>query len=158
MLTNRFPNPETHLVATDHDSTSKVLMLSATKPKTDVLVTTRSKDYGNPPSSLNNQVINQSNTSTLSDSIPQPIALELTIKLPKGVVHKSTFNPRARASQNYNIIEDLAQSPFSMSMLEVLQIFPSQKHALLSEIGGIDPTDSNLVVFNHASYMPQLPA
>ena len=45
-----------------------------------------------------------------------------------------------------------------MSALEVLQNFPSQKQALLSAIGGIDPTDSNLVVFNHTGYVPQLPA
>ena len=30
------------------------------------------------------------------------------------------------------------------------------KKALLSDIGGIDPTDSNLVVFNHTGYVPQL--
>ena len=44
-----------------------------------------------------------------------------------------------------------------MSVLKVLQNFPSQKQALLSAIGGIHPTDSNLVVFNHMSYVPQLP-
>ena len=42
-----------------------------------------------------------------------------------------------------------------MSTLEVLQNCPSQKHALLSEIGGIDSTDSNLIVFNHAGYVQQ---
>lgn len=45
-----------------------------------------------------------------------------------------------------------------MSTLEVLQNFPSQKQALLSAIGGIDPTYSNLGVFNHVGYTPQLPA
>ena len=45
-----------------------------------------------------------------------------------------------------------------MSMLEVLKNCSSQKQALLSAIGGIDPTDSNLVVFNHTGYVPQLPA
>ena len=45
-----------------------------------------------------------------------------------------------------------------MSTLEVLQNCPSQKQALLSAIGGIDPTDSNLVSFNHKGYDPQLPA
>ena len=44
-----------------------------------------------------------------------------------------------------------------MSALELLQNCPSQKQALLSAIGGIDPTDSNLVVFNHTGYVPQLP-
>ena len=94
----------------------------------------------------------------MSDSIPPPIALELTIKLPKGFVHKSTFNPRARVAQNYNIVEDLDQSPSVMLTLEVLQNFPSQKKALLSEIGGIDLTNSNLIVFNHTIYVPKLPA
>jgi len=45
-----------------------------------------------------------------------------------------------------------------MLTLEVLQNFPSQKQALLLAIGGIDPTDSNLVFFNHAGYTTQLPA
>lgn len=45
-----------------------------------------------------------------------------------------------------------------MSTLEVLQNCPSQKQALLSAISGIDPMDSNLVVFKHVGYTPQLPA
>ena len=69
-----------------------------------------------------------------------------------------TFNPRARVAQHYNIVEDLAQSPSAMLTLEVLQNCPSQKKALLSAIGGIDPMDSNLVSFNHKGYDPQLPA
>ena len=44
-----------------------------------------------------------------------------------------------------------------MSMLEVPQYCPSQKQALLLAIVGIDPIDSNIVVFNHVGYMPQLP-
>lgn len=55
-------------------------------------------------------------------------------------------------------MEDLAQSPSAMSTLEVLQNCPSQKQALLSAISGVDPMDSNLVVFNHAGYTPQLSA
>ena len=45
-----------------------------------------------------------------------------------------------------------------MSTLEVQYNCPSQKQALLSAIGGIDPVDSNLVAFNHKGYTPQLPA
>jgi len=80
------------------------------------------------------------------------------IKLPKGVVLKSTCNPHAKAAQNYNIIEDLAQSSSAMSTIEALQNFPSQKQALLLEIGGIETMDSNLVSFNHKGYDPQLPS
>lgn len=97
-------------------------------------------------------------TSTSNDTIPPPIAPELTIKTPKGVVHKLTFNPQARAAQNCNIVEYLVQSPLTMSMLKVLPNYPSQKEALLTAIGGIDPIGSNLVVFNHVVYKPQLPA
>ena len=99
VLTNPFPTPETHLVATDHASTSQVLMLSITKPQNEVLVSTRNKDYGNPLSSSNNQAIDQLNPSTSisSENVP-PIIPELKIKPPKGVVHKSIFNLRARAT------------------------------------------------------------
>ena len=63
-----------------------------------------------------------------------------------------------RAAQHYNVVEDLAQSPSAMSTLEVLQNCPSQRQALLSAIGGVDPRDSNLVSFSHEGYDPQLPA
>jgi hypothetical protein len=63
----------------------------------------------------------------------------------KGVVQKSTFNPHARATQNYSIVEDLAQAPSAMSALEVLHTFPIQRKTLLKSIGGIDPTDTNLI-------------
>ena len=122
------------------------------------MISTRNKDYGNPQSS-NSEATDQPNKSkTTSSEVVPPIIPELTIKTPKGVVHKSIFNPRARAAQNYNIVEDLDQFPSAMSTLEVLQNFPSQKQALLSAIGGIDPTDSNLVAFNHKGCEPQLPA
>jgi len=104
---------------------------------------------------LNNKATDQpsSSTTTSSEVVP-PIIPKLTIKPPKGVVHKSTFNPHARAAQNYNIVKDLAQSPSTMSTLEVLQNCPSQKKALLSAIGGLYPTDSNLVSFNQKGYEP----
>jgi len=44
-----------------------------------------------------------------------------------------------------------------MSTLEVPQNCLSQKQDLLSVIGGIDQTDSNLVFFNHKGYDPRLP-
>lgn len=154
MLTDPFLSPERHMVATDNASTSQVLMLSIVNKKNNVLVSTRNKYYGN-PSSLNNQATDQPSSSTMtSPEVVPPIIPKLTIKPPKKVVHNSTFNPHARAAQNYNIVEDLAQSPSSMSTLEVLQHCPSQKQALLSAIGGIDPTDSNIVVFNHTGYTP----
>jgi hypothetical protein len=44
-----------------------------------------------------------------------------------------------------------------MSALEVLQTFPAQRKALLKAIGGIDPTDTNLIVFDLDDHIPRLP-
>ena len=107
MLTDPFPNPDTNLVATDPAPSSQVLVLSSTKPSQDILVSTRNKDYGssatNKPTTLT--------TNPSNESVPPTVIPELTIKPPKGVIHKSTYNPQARATQNYNIVEYLAQSP-----------------------------------------------
>jgi hypothetical protein len=67
------------------------------------------------------------------------------------------FNPHARVAQNYSIVKDLAQTPSAMSTLEVLQIFPIQRKALLKAIGGIDPTDTNLIIFDLEDHIPRLP-
>jgi hypothetical protein len=75
----------------------------------------------------------------------------------KGVVQKSNFNPHARAAQNYNIVEDIAQAPYAMSALEVLQTCPAQQKTLLKAIGGIDPTDTNLIIFDLEDHIPRLP-
>lgn len=158
VLTDPFPNPGTNLVANENASPSQVLMLSILKHQNDALISTRNKDYGNPQMSKNKDKDQPSSSTKISIEVVPPIISELTIKPPKGVVHKSTFNPRARAAQHYNIVEDLAQSPSAMSTLEVLQNCPSQKQALLSVIGGIDPKDSNLVSFDHKGYDPHLPA
>jgi hypothetical protein len=44
-----------------------------------------------------------------------------------------------------------------MSALEVLQSFPVQQRALLSAIGGVDPSDANMVVFYFETHLPRLP-
>jgi hypothetical protein len=67
------------------------------------------------------------------------------------------LNPHARATQNYSIVEDLAQAPSAMSALEVLQTCPAKWKALLKAISGIDPTDTNLIVFDLEDHVPRLP-
>jgi hypothetical protein len=44
-----------------------------------------------------------------------------------------------------------------MSALEVLQSCPAQRRALLKAIGGINPTDTNLIVFDLDDHVPRLP-
>ena len=73
------------------------------------------------------------------------------------MLRKYSYNPNARAAQHYSIVEDLAQVPFAMSTLEVLQSCPSQHKALLSTIGGVDPADSSLITFDLENFAPCLP-
>jgi hypothetical protein len=44
-----------------------------------------------------------------------------------------------------------------MSALKVLQSYPAQWKALLKAIGGIDPTDTNLIIFYLEDHIPRLP-
>ena len=99
---------------------------------------TRAKIYGN-------STIDAEEPSTSSNPLPpndfhieRPTA-DPVIHPPKGTLRRMTHNTSARAAQNYNIVEDLAQAPSTMSTLEVLQTCPAQRKALLSAIGGIDP-------------------
>jgi hypothetical protein len=44
-----------------------------------------------------------------------------------------------------------------MSALEVLQSCPTQQKALLKAISGIDPKDTNLIIFDFEDHIPRLP-
>jgi len=44
-----------------------------------------------------------------------------------------------------------------MSTLEVLQSCPAQRRALLKAIGGIDPTETNLIFFDLEDHVPRSP-
>ena len=86
-------------------------------------------------------------TSNGSLQIEKPI-FDNVLHPPKGTIQKLAFNPSARVTQNYNIVEDLAQTPCAMSTLEVLQHCPSQRKTLLSSLGAVDHTNSNCITFN----------
>jgi hypothetical protein len=152
------------LVIHDQPSTSTqsyVLMCTGDSTKNNVTLTTRAKDYTPskekvddlPPDLVQPSPPNPSTNGPLHIEWP---SLDTVLRPPKGVVKKSAFNPHARAAQNYSIVEDLAQAPSAMSALEVLQSCPAQRRALLKAIGGIDPTDSNLIVFNLDDHIPRL--
>jgi hypothetical protein len=75
----------------------------------------------------------------------------------KGVLKCSTYNPNTRAAQNYCIVEDLGQTPCAMSALEVLQTCPSQRNALLSALGALEPHGSKFIKFDVIYVKPRLP-
>ena len=87
--------------------------------------------------------------------IEKPIGEEIFCPL-KGTLHKSIINPKARATQYYNIVEYLAQAPCAMSTLEVLQTCPTQRKNLLAALGAMDPENSNIVTFKLDDYKTRL--
>jgi len=109
-------------------SGSSQVFMSGSKP---IFVATKSKDYLPPERPVVEKEttdIPSSSTSTNSGPlhISEPINDSIIRPPPKFVLQKSSYNPNARAAQQYNIVEDLAQSPSLMSALEVLQMFPLQ--------------------------------
>jgi hypothetical protein len=49
------------------------------------------------------------------------------------------------------LVDDLAQYPAAMSVLEVLQTYPSQCKSLLSALGVVDTADMQLITFDSYS-------
>ena len=99
-----------------------------------ISIAMHSKDYNELCQALGKVVADGPPPPPVSGSleIEKPTA-ELVVRPPsKGVLRKSSYNPNAHAAQHYSIVEDLAHTPSTMSTLEVLQIFPSQRKALLS--------------------------
>jgi hypothetical protein len=66
-------------------------------------------------------------------------------------------NPQARVSHNYSLVNDLAQSPAAMSVLEVLQTCPTQWKSFLSTLGEVNPTDTRLITFDLDCGEPHIP-
>ncbi|MCY6488428.1 hypothetical protein, partial [Actinobacillus pleuropneumoniae] len=138
VLKDPFPKDSKMIGSSSSASEEPILMMSH------VRIVTRSQDYGSKsPVDGKEAESSHSNPSTSapgSDSLQiEKPNLDLVIKTPaKGVLRRSTFNPHARAAQNYNIVEDLAVSPSTMSALEVLQSCLAQRKLLLSAIGAVD--------------------
>jgi hypothetical protein len=122
-------------------------------------LTTHSKTYdtpGNPDKGKDtNGIGNLPDPSSSSICLPSvnplsgPLQIEKPtfesiLRPPKSTIRKATFNPSSNATQNYNIVEDLAQAPCFMSALEVLQHCPSQRRTLLALLVLSRPTISCL--------------
>lgn len=158
VLKDPFPAQDSKMIGSSSSANEEpILMMSH------VRIATRSQDYGSKSpvdgkeaeSSHSNPSTSAPGSNPLQIKKPNPY---LVIKLPaKGILRKSTFNPHARAAQNYNIVEDLVFSPSAMSALEVLQSCPAQRKLLLSTIGAVDVQDPNLIIFDLENSAPRLP-
>ena len=73
-------------------------------------------------------------------------------------IHWVANNATARAAVSYNIVDDLAQTPTTMSTLEILKTCPTQRKSLLATLGAMDPSDSKLITFNTKNEELRLPS
>jgi hypothetical protein len=73
-------------------------------------------------------------------------------------LRQNVHKPHTRAAHKYSLVDDLAQSPVAMSVLEVLQTYPNQWKSFLSTLGVIDLADTRLITFDLYSGEPCLPA
>ena len=122
----------------------------------EMFIQTWNRSYDTPPD------IGTSGASTSAPTAPLTIP-----KIPLEPLPKMVKGPSRRAcnyskvAHNYNIVDDLAQSPISMSTLEVLQSCPKQPKTLLSTLGVVDPTDMRMMAFDldkaTASFPPWFP-
>ena len=142
-------------------SNYQILMMNSTPPPTvDFNLQTRAPQYPKRPALSVPESPSSGSTEPLSTSngplhIPQP-KVEVHTQIPKGPLCRNAAS--GRAAHSYIIVDDLAQSPAAISTLELLQSCPSQKKALLSAMGAVDPADDQMIVFDaHQSEHPHLP-
>jgi hypothetical protein len=82
---------------------------------------------------------------------------ETMTHIPKGAFKKISHNPNARAAHNYSVVEDLSQTPCVMSTLEVLQSYPSERKALLTNLGSTETCNPGTIMLDTIELKPRLP-
>lgn len=61
-----------------------------------------------------------------------------------------------QVASNYSIVEDLALAPCMKSTLDVLKTYPTHRKALLMDIGVVDLTYSQFLMFHTIKTTPRL--
>ena len=107
---------------------------------------TRSQNYEKPADKKEDHYSlgKSPSTSSLESSSTVPLSIEkptldIILRPPKSTLRKAVFNPNARDAQFYNVVEDLAQEPYAMSTLEVLQSCPTQRKKPIDYIRSFRP-------------------
>jgi hypothetical protein len=123
----------------------------------EILLQTRNSQY--PPLAESTPTSPETNPTPTGPPllIPCPSA-EPPLRIPRLPLRWNVHNPQARAAHNYSLVDDLAQSPAAMLVMEVLQTCPTQRKSLLSAMGAVDPADTRLITFDLDSCEPCLPA
>jgi hypothetical protein len=135
-----------------HNPAERTILLTSEE---EILLQTRNRQY--PAESTSTPPETNPTPAAPPLVIPRPTA-EPSLRIPRIPLRRNVHNPQARAAHNYSLVDDLAQSPAAMSVLEVLQTCPTQRKSLLSALGAVDPADTRLITFDLDNSEPRLPA
>jgi hypothetical protein len=121
--------------------------------KGDAFISTRAHDYSKPSTFEKGK---EAELPSLPLQIEKMLGETMT-HIHKGMFKKDSDNPNARATQNYSVVEDLSQSPCAMYALEVLQSCPSQRKALLTDLGSTEICNPGTIMLDTTNLKPHLP-
>jgi hypothetical protein len=148
------PPPQVGQYHNPNNPAERTILLTSEE---EILLQTRNRQYPAPAESTPTSA--KTNPTPMGPPlvIPRPSA-DPPLRIPRIPLRRNVHNPQARAAHNYSLVDDLAQSPTAMSVLEVLQMCPTQWKSLLSAMGAVDPADTQLITFDLDSCEPRLPA
>jgi hypothetical protein len=146
------PPPQTGPYHNPNNPAERTILLTSEE---EILLQTRNRQY--PAESTPTPPETNPTPAAPPLVIPRPTA-EPPLRIPRIPLRRNVHNPQARAAHNYSLVDDLAQSPAAMSVLEVLQTCPTQRKSLLSALGAVDPADTRLITFDLDNSEPRLPA
>jgi hypothetical protein len=146
------PPPQAGQYHNPNNPAERTILLTSEE---EILLQTRNRQY--PAESTSTSPETNPTPAAPPLVIPRPSA-EPPLRIPRIPLRRNVHNPQARAAHNYSLVDDLAQSPAAMSVLEVLQTCPTQRKSLLSALGAVDPADTRLITFDLDSSEPRLPA
>jgi hypothetical protein len=148
------PPPQVGQYLNPNNPADRTILLTSEE---EILLQTRNRQYHAPAESP--PIPPETNPTPTGPPlvIPRPTT-EPPLRIPRIPLRRNVHNPQARAAHNYSLVDDLAQSPAAMSVLEVLQTCPTQRKSLLSTLGAVDPADTRLITFDLDSGEPRLPA
>jgi hypothetical protein len=121
--------------------------------RSDAFISTRAHDYSKP------STIEKGKEADLP-SLPLQIEKtleEMMTRIPKGAFKKASHNSNVRAAQNYSVVEDLSQTPYAKSALEVLQSCPTKRKALLTALGSTETCNPGTIMLDTTDLKPRLP-
>jgi hypothetical protein len=123
----------------------------------EILLQIRGRQYDVPPE-YNSTTSEASPATTRQPLIIPTLTLNQTLVYPVCRLQRNIHNPHARETHNYNLVDDLTQYHISMSILEVLQTYPTWWKSLLFSLGKVNPVDTRLITSDLDSGEPRIPS